>query len=181
MRIAIVGCGDRCVRLMQIIDQYAFQEIHPQIVEVVDIDGQAPGIQIARQKGVPASAHYEDLLKRTDIDLIIELTGRDEVFNDILQRKSKGVRIISSQTVKLFWELSHVTRLQEKARKELNETRAKCKMILDELIEEDVMIINRDYTIADINKHLLNKLGLRREEAFYRGPRAGTNGNRFYR
>ena len=164
MKIAIVGCGDRSVRLMKIFDQYAFQEIHPLVVAVVDIAPDAPGVQIALQKGIPVFADYQELLPRTDIDLIIELTGKDDIFNDLLRRKSKSVRIISSQTVKLFWELSYASRLQEQTSRELNETRAKCKMIMDELIQEEVMIIDQDYTIADINKHLLNKLGLKKEE-----------------
>ena len=168
MRIAIVGGGDRCVRLMQIIEQETFHEIHPRIVEVVDIDDSAPGIVDARDKSIPTASQYEGLLKRTDVDLIIELTGRDEVFNDLLQRKNKSVRIISAQTIKLFWELSYLSRMQAQTRKELVETRAKCKMILDELIQEEVMIINRDHTIEDVNKHLLNKLGLKREEVIGR-------------
>lgn len=168
MRIAIVGGGARCVRLMQIIEQDTFHEIHPRIVEVVDIDKNAPGIARAQEKSIPTASQYEGLLKRTDIDLIIELTGRDEVFNDLLKRKNRSVRIISSQTVKLFWELSYLSRMQAQTRKELVETRAKCKMILDELIQEEVMIINRDHTIEDINKHLLKKLGLKRDEVIGR-------------
>jgi two-component system, NtrC family, sensor kinase len=165
MRIAIVGCGDRCVRLMELIAHHDFQEINPRIVLVVDVDEQAPGMVLARQKGIPTSTKYSDLLPRDDIDLIIELTAKDDVFSDLLQGKHPGARIISSQTIRLFWELLYISDLHRQARRELQDTRAKYKLILDELIQEEVMIINRDYRIADINRHLLTKLGLRREEA----------------
>jgi PAS domain S-box-containing protein len=164
MRIAIVGGGQRCIRFLEIIEQHEFQEIHPRIAAVIDIDPDAPGIRLAREKGLSTATDYKEMLERDDIDLIIELTGKEEVFNDLLERKKKSVRIISSTTIRLFWELSHVSNLHKKARQELHETRAMCKMILDELILDEVMIINRDHTIADINRHLLNKLGLRREE-----------------
>ena len=165
MRIAIVGCGDRCVRLMELIAQHEFQEIDPRIIAVVDVDEQAPGMVLARRQGIATTTDYSDLLKRDDLDLIIELTANDDVFNDLLKRKRPEVRIISAQTIRLFWELSYLSDLHKQARRELQDTRAKCKLILDELIQEEVMIINRDYRIADINRHLLNKLGLKREEA----------------
>ena len=165
MRIAIVGCGDRCVRLMELIAQHDFQEIDPRIIMVADVDQQAPGMVLAREKGIATTTEYGDLLQREDVDLIIELTAREEVFNDLLKRKRPEVRIISAQTIRLFWELSYLSDLHKQTRRELQDTRAKCKLILDELIQEEVMIINRDYRIADINRHLLKKLGLRREEA----------------
>lgn len=168
MRIAIVGSGSRCVRLMEIIDQHEFQQITPRIKIVVDIDQNAPGFVLAKQKGIDVSTDYSDLLDRDDIDLIIELTGNDEIFDDLLRRKKKSVRLISSQTIKLFWEFAYVANLQKKTHQELSDTRSRYKMILDELIQEEVMIINRDHRIEDINKHLLNKLKLQREEVIGR-------------
>jgi signal transduction histidine kinase len=153
---------------MKLIDQHEFQEINPRLIGVVDIDENAAGLQLAKQKGIYTTTDYRDLLDRDDIDLIIELTGREEVFNDLLSRKKPTVRIISSNTIKLFWELSYVSNLHKKTRQELHDTRARCKLILDELIQEEVMIINRDHTVADINRHLLTKLGLRRDEVIGR-------------
>lgn len=168
MRIAIVGCGSRCVRLMEIIDQHEFQQITPRIKIVVDINKNAPGFVLAKLKGIDASTDYSDLLDREDIDLIIELTGNDEIFDDLLRRKKKSVRLISSQTIKLFWEFAYVANLHKKTRQELFDARSRYKMILDELIQEEVMIINRDHRIEDINRHLLNKLKLKREEVIGR-------------
>ncbi|MBT8339701.1 MAG: PAS domain-containing protein [Desulfatitalea sp.] len=168
MNIIIVGCGDRCVRLMEIFERHTFQKIKPNIVAVADIDPNAPGYRLARQKGLLTARDYTLLLNQSGIDLIIELTGDDDVFNDLLRRKKSSVRLISSQTVQLFWEVSYVAELHQKARQELLSARTKYKMILDELIQEEVMVINHDYTIAEINRHLLNKLGLTRDEVIGR-------------
>ena len=45
------------------------------------------------------------------------------------------------------------------------ENKAMRDMVIQELINEDVMVISTDYRILDINQPMLDKLGLRREEA----------------
>jgi two-component system NtrC family sensor kinase len=168
MNIAVVGGGDRCVRLLEVIARHEFQEIKPRIVGVADIDTSAVGFVAARQQGIFTTTDYRDLLALQDLDLIICLTSKEEVFRDILQRKAFNVRAISSNTVQLFWEIYSVSLSHKKVRQELQETLAKYKMIMDELIHEDVMIINYNYKIADINKSLLNKLGLKRADVIGR-------------
>lgn len=168
MNIAVVGGGDRCMRLLEVIARHEFQEITPRIVGVADIDTSAGGFVAAKQKGIFTTTDYRELLSLKDLDLIICLTSKEEVFRDILQRKSFNVRAISSNTVQLFWEIYSVSMSHKKVRQELQETLAKYKMILDELIHEDVMIINYNYKIADINKNLLNKLGLKRADVIGR-------------
>jgi PAS domain S-box-containing protein len=64
----------------------------------------------------------------------------------------------------LFWEISALSLQHKKMSQELQETRAKFKMIMDELIQEDVMIIGHNYRIQDVNRGLLNRLGLKLNE-----------------
>ena len=168
MNIAVVGCGDRCVRLMEVIQRHEFHEIHPRIVAVADINPSAPGFVAARQQGLFTTTDYRELLDIKDLNLIICLASNEEIFRDILRRKSINVRAISSNTVQLFWEIYSLSLSHKKMHQELQETLAKYKMIMDELIHEDVMIINYNYKIADINKNLLDKLGLKRSEVIGR-------------
>lgn len=164
MKIAVVGGGDRCVRLLEVVHQHHFQEIKPCIVGVADIDPSAAGFVAARHQGIFTTTDYRDLLRLKNLDLIICLTPKEEIFRDILKRKDINVRAISSKTVQLFWEINRISLSHKKIRQELQETLAKYKMMLDELIHEDVMIINYNYKIADINKNLLNKLGMTRTD-----------------
>jgi two-component system, NtrC family, sensor kinase len=168
MNIAIVGGGSRGVRLMEVLSRHHFQEVQPRIVAVVDIDTQAPGYLLARQKGIYTTTDYSDLYARKDLDLIIELTGNGNVFQDILNNKDQAVRLISSRTVQLFWEISSLSLSHKKVTQELLETRATFKLLMDEMIQEDVMIINYNYKIIDINKSLLKRLGLKHEEVIGR-------------
>ena len=59
MRIAIVGAGNKCLYLMDIIDKYEFQVLYPIVVAVADINNDAPGLVKAREKGFYVTNDYE--------------------------------------------------------------------------------------------------------------------------
>jgi PAS domain S-box-containing protein len=163
MNIAVVGGGGRCKRLIEVIEQHEFQEIDPKVVAVADLKDDSPGYIKAKNNGLFVTNDYNDFFKRDDIDLIIELTGNMDIYNDILNKKSKTVRAIANRTAQLFWEISRLSTLQKKTSQELHETRARYKSVINELIQEDVLVIDSNYQILDINDCLLKKLGLTRE------------------
>jgi len=163
MNIAVVGGGSRCKRLIEVIAQHEFQEIDPRVVAVADLKDDSPGFIKAKDSGLFVTHDYNDFFKRDDIDLIIELTGNMDIYNDILSKKKKTVRAIANRTAQLFWEISRISALQKKTSQELQETRARYKSVMNELIQEDVLVIDFNHRIVDINDGLLNKLGLRRE------------------
>jgi len=164
MNIAVVGGGSRCKRLIEVIERHTFREIDPRVVAVADLNDDAPGFIKAKDNGLFFTHDYNDFFKRDDIDLIIELTGNMDIYNDILRKKKKTVRAIANRTAQLFWEISRISILQKKTDQRLQETRARYKSIINELIQEDVLVIAYDYKIMDINDSLLNKLGLQRKE-----------------
>jgi len=168
MNIAVVGGGTRCKRLIEVIERHTFQEIDPRVVAVADLKDDTPGIIKAKEMDLFVTRDYNDFFKRDDIDLIIELTGNMDIYNDILSKKRKSVRAIANRTAQLFWEISWVSRLQKKTDQKLRETRARYKSIINELIQEDVLVIAKDYRIMDINESLLNKLGLQRQDVIGR-------------
>jgi len=168
MNIAIVGAGRQGVRLMALIQQHEFFEIKPQIKAVADVNTNAPGMAKARRSGIYTTEDYHDLFAIDDLDLIVELTDDQEIFYDILKYKDINVRAISSKVVKVFWEISRISSLEKKTRQELHEASAMYNMVINDLIQEEVMVINYDYRIVDVNKSLLEKLGLKREEVIGR-------------
>jgi two-component system, NtrC family, sensor kinase len=168
MNIAVVGGGRRCKRLIEVTEQHEFKEIHPKVVAVADLKDDAPGIVKAKNNGLFVTHDYNDFFKRDDIDLIIELTGNMDIYYDILNKKKKNVRAIANRTAQLFWEISRISTLQKKTDQELQETRARYKSIMNELIQEDVIMIGVDHRILDVNDSMLKRLGLKREEAIGR-------------
>ena len=168
MNIAVVGGGTRCKRLIEVIQRHEFQEIDPKVVAVADLNEGAPGYVKAKNNGLFVTHDYNDFFNRDDIDLVIELTGNMDIYNDIISKKKQTVRAIANSTAQLFWEISRISTLQKKTSQELKETRARYKMIINELIQEDVLVIAYDYKIMDINESLLNRLGLQRPDVIGR-------------
>jgi len=163
MNIAVVGGGVRCQILIELIEKHVFAELKPNIVAVADINDDAPGFLKAKEKGLFATNDYNDFFNRDGIELIIELTGDNEIFFDILSKKQKSIRAINHHTARLFWEVG-VSSIQEEANEELEKTKTMYKLVLNDLIQDDVMVIGLNYRILDINDILLAKLGLEREK-----------------
>jgi len=160
MNIAVVGAGTRCRVLLETIKNHSFERLEPKIVAVADEREDATCMERAREDGIFVTTDYNDLFDRDDLDLIIELTGNEEIFYDILDKKKRNVRAFDHRTAQLFWELSRISALQEKTNEELSKTRSLYHVVTNELLEEDVMIISPSYQIIDVNKTLAKKLGL---------------------
>ena len=168
MNIAVVGGGTRCRNLLDLIERHSFPEISPKIVAVADKKDYAPGLVKARQSGLFVTNDYNDFFDRDDIDLIMELTGNRDIYNDICRKKKNTVRAVNHRIALLLREISVVFNDQNVTQQQLKETRARYDVIMNVAINENVMVIARDYRILDINETLLKKLGLEREEAIGR-------------
>jgi signal transduction histidine kinase len=161
MNVAIVGGGDRCHMLLEFIEKHSFREISVKVIAVAEEREDAPGLVWAREKGLFVTSDYNDFFGRDDIDLIVELTGNQETYFDILAKKDKTVRAIDQRTATLFWEFKEIATCYDL-------TLYIYDAIINELIHDDVMVISSNYSVIDINNRLLNRLGLKREEAIGR-------------
>ena len=168
MNIAVVGGGMRCLKLIELIETYSFQEISPKVIAVADIKSDAPGFVKAKERGIFVTNDYNEFFYRDDIELIMELTGDKDVLNNILTKKKISVRLIGHIAAVLFWEIARVSALHKETNQQLKETRAKYDVIINELINENVMVIDPEYRILDINETQLEKLGIARDEAIGR-------------
>lgn len=167
MNIAVVGGGVRCRILLELVEKHVFAELSPSIIAIADIQNDAPGLVMAKEKGLFITNDYNEFFDRDDIDLIIELTGENEVFFDILSKKKKSVRAINHRMARLFWEFG-VSSIKEQTSEELEKTKTMYRLVINDLIQDDLMVIDLNYRILDINDTLLTKLGLEREKVIGR-------------
>jgi PAS domain S-box-containing protein len=167
MNIAVVGGGVRCHILIELIEKHIFAELKPVITAVADRNDNAPGFLKAKEMGLLTTNDYNDFFDMDAIELIIELTGNNEIFHDILSKKKKSVRAINHRTARLLWEVG-VSSIQEQTSEELEKTKTMYRLVLNNLLQEDVMVIDLNYRILDINDTLLTKLGLERENVIGR-------------
>jgi signal transduction histidine kinase len=165
MNIALIGGGNKCGILLELIRSHKFRNMNPKILAVADKDDSAPGMVKAKEMGIYTTNDYNELFDNDEIDLIVELTGKQDVFLDVINKKKKTVRSLDSKTAMLFWEMSSILSEQKVTEKLLHETRAIYGVLINELIQYDVMVIAPGFHIQDINNFMLKKHNITKEEA----------------
>jgi two-component system, NtrC family, sensor kinase len=164
MKIAVIGGGKRCLYLMDLVETHEFTIVHPVIIAVADIDESAPGFIRAKNNGIFTTTDYNTIFDLDDVELIIELTGSMDIYNDILVKKSKNVRALAHTTARLFWEISRVANLQNMTSSKLKRAQFMYDIMANHLIHEDVIVISPEYRVLDVNKAFLERTGLTRKE-----------------
>ena len=165
---AIVGGGKGCVSILNMVETDTLRDFRMRIMGVADIDQDAPGIAYARKIGVPlVTEHYEDLYGIQGLDLIIELTGRDEMVDEIVRTRPKSVHLIDHVGARLFWELHQAEEAVIEKRTEIRERieieRERIAQILDS-IPDEILVVDRDMKIQDANSSFLNNNSLQIED-----------------
>jgi len=75
-----------------------------QIVAVVDINPNAPGIKLARSLGIITSSDWKPILS-DQIDIVIETTGDENVFEQLVKEKKKHTVIIPGSIAHVMSQL----------------------------------------------------------------------------
>lgn len=76
LKIAIIGAGQTGAPLIEDLANSTFVEI----VCIADLNQQAPGIILAKERGIPVTSDYRDVIKLgKEVDIIIEVTGVAQV------------------------------------------------------------------------------------------------------
>ena len=166
MNIAVVGGGTRCLALLELINKHAFQKLGTIVVAVADIKNDAPGFVKANEMGLFTTNDYNDFFDMYDIDLIVELTGNNDIFIDIVLKKKIYVLAISHRIALLFWDIGCISAQEDMKSKfeKMRLTHHMFNVLINEMIQEDIMVIGSDYRIININEKFLKRLGLKHEE-----------------
>ncbi|MFN3532352.1 MAG: ATP-binding protein [Candidatus Brocadia sp.] len=121
MKVLLIGAGKGGSALLSILHED--KEI--EIVGVVDNNQNAEGLKIARQYNIPTYSHYENLIKREDLDVIIDVTRNPQVLLDIEKNKPANTEILGGLSAKLIWSLvEERKKKEEEIQKSLSEQKA---------------------------------------------------------
>jgi acetaldehyde dehydrogenase (acetylating) len=108
-KVLLVGAGRGGLALLQLLNRQ--QQV--KVVGVVDVSPDARGIGLARQMGVPTGTDYRQFLEfaeRGEIDLIINVTGKLDVQQDLLAACPVHVEVMGGHSAKLMWDLVELGR-----------------------------------------------------------------------
>jgi signal transduction histidine kinase len=167
LNIAIVGGGRACKFFLELLEGNAFPYLNIRLKGVCDINPQAEGFLIARQKGVFTTCNYRDLFQIKDLDSIIELTNSKEVLLELIKARPKGVGIVEhniSRFLRSFFEINQ--KLKSAEQQALLE-----KMSSDFLIQQSnaaIAVLNTDFTIDDMNEAYLKMVDKTKDQAIGR-------------
>lgn len=118
--IAFIGGGMACRAILKIILGETFLGQRPNIVGVADINDQAPGLKYAIMNGIFTTHDYRKLYNIRDLNLIIELTGNDEVRDNINKTKPKNIKLMDHIEALHLWDF---VQIEEKKIEVLDEIR----------------------------------------------------------
>jgi PAS domain S-box-containing protein len=97
-KVLIVGAGKGGSAVIEMLRQ------NVKIVAVIDIDKNAPGIQLAKNVGIPTGSNWHPFLVN-DLDLVIEVTGDMEVYNKLNEAKRKNTIVVPGSVAYMVSQL----------------------------------------------------------------------------
>lgn len=157
LNVAIVGGGPGCRAIMDEILAGKLTHLPMQLVGVADINPTAVGYCCAQERGIYTTKDYHDFYKLDDLDMIIEITGRDEVANEIFRTKQDRVRFMDNVEACLFWDIFHIKKQRVVERKHaentLKESEHFFKAVFD-AIQDGITVLDCDFNIIMINPHI---------------------------
>ncbi len=154
--VMIVGAGKGGTAILKILKESEVMNVYV----VIDRNVDAPGVILAEQEGIITGTDWKPYL--TDhIDIIIEVTGRDEVFQALRNEKSKDTILIPGSVAFLVAKL-----MEEK--EELLE-KHQYESYLQELIfnatNDGMVVIDKSGNVILFNRRAEEMMGVKKEQA----------------
>jgi diguanylate cyclase (GGDEF)-like protein/PAS domain S-box-containing protein len=154
LNVAIVGGGRECKAIMDMIFAEKLGQLRMNLIGVADPNPEAVGYRYAQEKGIYTTKDYSDLYKLKNLNMIIDVTGRDEVAKEISRTKPDHVRLMDHVAASLFSDIFQVEeeRLAERKRVEqaLREDRRFLLNVFD-AIQNGLTVLDCEFNIIRVN------------------------------
>jgi signal transduction histidine kinase len=169
LRIAIIGGGKRCEQILKVLEADRLHHLRAEVVAVADVNPEAPGFLKAKNKGIFTTRDYMEFFDLPDLelDLVIELTGNEQLLEDLIRHKPQHLRVLDLAMSRLCEDIvCFEDRLQTKER-EVSLMRSTFRQLFS-VVRDPIMVIEPDYTIVDANDSLLTCVGLEKGDVIGR-------------
>jgi PAS domain S-box-containing protein len=171
MRAVIVGGGKGCRAIIKLAQGSFLKELTLDILSVADPDTNAPGMVYAREQGIKTTGDMKEALSFPDINLVIELTGRDDVLANIYKIIPPGIKVFDHTFAKIFVDLAHARAEQARQLQEITELEQKIERerlflqsVFDEM-PELVAVIDKNNKLIKVNAGFSQFTGFTPDEA----------------
>ena len=168
LNVAIVGGGPGCKAIMDIIFAEKLSQLRMKLIGVACTNPEAVGYRYAQEKGFYTTRDYRNLYKLKDLNMIIELTGREEVANEIARTKPDHVRVMGNVAARLFWDIFKIEeeRIAERRRSEhaIKLAYAELNQIF-ETSADGMRVIDKDFNMLRVNQAFSALSGMSQDQA----------------
>jgi PAS domain S-box-containing protein len=93
---------------MDIIFAEKLSQLRMRLIGVACTNPEAVGYRYAQEKGILTTKDYREFYRLKELNMIIELTGREEVANKICLTKPDHVRFMDHVAARVFWDVFQV-------------------------------------------------------------------------
>lgn len=152
----IVGAGKGGTELLKILHE---TEIFT-VVAVIDVSDEAPGIMLARQLGIPVFSDWRPHLT-SEIDIVVEVTGKEEVFNQIREKRSKATVVIPGSVAFIITKL--INEKKDLIQQLLHES--DLRDLIFNSTNDGMIVIDVESKIVLYNKNAEKMVGVKKEDA----------------
>ena len=161
--VMIVGAGKRGMAIIQIIQDSIMLDVKA----VIDLNEEASGILWAKERGIQTACDWRPFIEKK-VDIIIEVTGNQEVFREIRQASGKETVLIPTSVAYMLIKLFND---KEKLISKIQKETYKYNLIFNS-IDDGMVVINNDENVILLNKSAERMIGIKREDAL--GKRIST-------
>ncbi|MBW2260552.1 MAG: PAS domain-containing protein [Deltaproteobacteria bacterium] len=158
MKTVFIGGGHGCKAVLELVFQRRLAVLSPEIIGVVDPDPEAPGMVLAREHDLPTYSSVREALALPGLKLVIEVTGIDEVREEIVRLVPDRVRVMDHDMARVFWDLDEMAKdLREELNRKtvleavIREDRRRLQELLDSL-PDAVMVLDNEGRIERVNR-----------------------------
>jgi two-component system NtrC family sensor kinase len=165
--IAIIGGGTRCYDLLEMFAHDRFKHLKAKIVAVADVNPEAPGFVLAKEQGIYTTTDYRDLPTLENLDLIIELTGKEELLKDLIRNKPPQAQVLDYTISRVISDMVSFKGEYKAQERDLSLSQTMISTLFGG-IREPLFLLQQDYHILDANEPMLSLLGMSKEEVIGR-------------
>jgi len=174
LRTAIIGGGQGCKAVLELVVEGRMSTFNLEILCVVDPNPRSPGIVYAQELGIFTSTVMKKILEFKALDLIIELTGSDQILAEIYRFIPSGTRVLDHTVARVFWDLNEADQnlrkqLQEKI--ELEEQLKRDRKQLQDIINslgDAIIVMDQGFIIEAVNAEFIKNTGLASDQVIGR-------------
>ncbi len=162
LRVGVVAKGSRCFSIMRMLDSFKPAGLRLRLVALAPVSKSISCLKFAGEVGVPIYDDYRDLFRIEALDLILEMTGKPGIFDDLQRHKAHSVVVLDRQASMLFFDLARQYEMVAEREAEISLATSFASALL-EASPDGVMVMDRNYRIINCNNSPLITGGLHRE------------------